>query len=420
MNRLRCPWAHTAVKSALAFAQTHVGRVREINEDAYVADDVHGIYAVADGAGGAAHGELASRTAIARARGSILEDIASVKRPLAPRELAKVARRAVERACAAVHTLAAPDGEKAGAATTLTLLLVDGAHAVMAHVGDSRLYLLRRGKLEQLSADHTVANELFRAGHLSLLEARLHPFRNVLSRSLGPQRSVVVDILPLHLVPGDVLMLATDGLDSVIEEGGGLRSILRTDDLEGSASRLIDRTVELGGKDNATVVLVEVEDVAHDPYASAVHLLASVEPFAGLDLASRSRVVGAGVVDTLAAGETLLEHGDPLGGLWLVVEGTVAWNGDVSVELERGEWFGAGALVADRRSPAHVAAIGKVTVFHLPQEGWRRLSRRRPLVGVAVLSRLAASAVGRAPDGDPHAEAASSPPEHAAGSQTSS
>lgn len=377
---------------ARAASRTEVGLARDRNEDAMHADVERGIYAVADGVGGRGHGEVASALACQAVAIAAREGLASLRRPCSPAELANVARHAVERACQAVHVEARPGAKHAGAATTLTLLLIDGSHAAMAHVGDSRLYLLRKGKLEQLSIDHTVAHELYRAGHIGPEEARRHAFRHVLSRSLGPHRSVVVDTLPLALAAGDLLLLTTDGLNDVVDEVD-LMEELAGEELEVGVERLTQRSLELGGKDNATVVAVRIADVSQDSRALAVELLAKVEPFAALSLASRSRVIGSGSVETYPAGATVLRKGEGLAGLWMVVEGE-ARSGARRV-LAPGDWLGEGALVRDEVATADVRVDAPARIFHLPARSWRRLARRRPVLAVSVLTRLAASALAR-------------------------
>ncbi|MCR9159504.1 MAG: protein phosphatase 2C domain-containing protein [Nannocystaceae bacterium] len=374
-----------------SFALSAVGRVRTENQDRYLADRANGIYAVADGVGGAPHGEAAAEAALAAVSQRARKGFASLPKPIAPDDLRDLARRCVEAAGDAVAAIAKRGGTHDGAATTLTVLLHHEACAAMAHVGDSRLYLYRQRRLEQLSVDHTVANELHRAGTMSPERARRHPLRNVLSRSLGAGAGVEIDTLVLALAPGDIFLLATDGLNEAVDEVG----VSHSASLPDNARRLLERANALGGKDNATAVFIRIEDVAEDPRVRAVELLESVTPFAGLDLASRSRVVGAAFLDTLAAGETLVRPHDALAGLVVVVEGRLAWTADTSLELGPGSWFAEAALVGRARSPAHVSATELTRVLVLSPERWNKLARRRPRVGVEVLRAIAAGGFAR-------------------------
>ncbi len=387
---------HLLMRKIRSAGLTHIGRVRSENEDAFVSDPGVGVFAVADGVGGARDGEVASAAAIARVHEEAQRRLAALVRPASPDALLQVVRQAVEAACEAVHVLSKTP-EHTGAATTLTVLLVDGACAAMGHVGDSRLYMLRDGRLEALSNDHSVANELLRAGFIGPDEARRHAFRRVLSRCLGPQRSVVVDTLCVHLAPGDTFVLATDGLNDVLDDVGTVEEILSQEDLEVAASRLIEEANLRGGRDNATVVVVEISDASADPRVVAADLLRGVAPFGGLDMAARSRVVGAGTVKTWPTGATLLKEGKSLGGLWLVLSGSVCWSGAASAELDPGDWFGETALLKDIACPATIVAKTPVTVFRLPAEQWAKLARRRPLLALSVLQRLAFSLLLRQP-----------------------
>lgn len=379
------------MKKSEVFALSAVGLVRRDNQDRYLADRTNGIYAVADGVGGAPHGDAAAEAALTAASQYARRALASATRPIAPDELQKLARRCVEAAAAAVHRIARRGGSHHGAATTLTLVLHHGACSAMAHVGDSRLYLYRKRKLEQLSLDHTVANELERAGTMSRESARRHALKNVLSRSLGGRGGVEIDTLAVALAPGDALLLTSDGVNEAVDELGVSAAMSVRD----NARRLVERANGLGGKDNATVVLVRIEEVDDDPRVQAVELLARVPLFAELDLASRSRVVGAAFTEMLQPGETVARAGDALAGLYLVVCGALTWTGDVSVELTPGAWFGEAALVSVARCPAYVIASEETVVLVLSAERWNKLARRRPRVGVSVLRALASGGFAR-------------------------
>jgi CRP-like cAMP-binding protein len=265
--------------------------------------------------------------------------------------LLTIARQAVEDACEAVFELAKPDGTHPGASATLTVLLLDGPHAAMAHVGDSRLYLQRQGRIEQLTTDHTVTQELLRAGQISEDEARKHPWRHVLSRSLGPQPSVVIDTLSLDAAAGDVFLLSSR-------------------------------------RSQVTVVRVTVERPAPSVRSQAVDLLRHVSLFAGLNLAGRSRVVGAGTIVHFDPG---VPFADELDGLWIVLTGRLAWPGPPKQERTRGQCLGEAALVTPMKAPEGIEVTERTTLLHIPSRSFARLAKRRPLLGLAVMERLAAT-----------------------------
>ena len=185
-------------------AATDVGRVREGNEDAYLVDDAMGLVAVADGMGGHRAGEVASATALEALRSAITHG-----RPL---------RESMQDANEAVFTKSLTDAELRGMGTTLTAAtLVTGGTVLVGHVGDSRAYLLHDGELRQVTVDHSLVEELVREGRLTADEAAVHPQRSIITRALGVDASVEVDVYPVELAPGDRLLLCSDGLTGMVQ-----------------------------------------------------------------------------------------------------------------------------------------------------------------------------------------------------------
>ena len=228
-----------------AVALTDIGQIRERNEDSFLLDQGASLFAVADGMGGHAAGDVASQTAIAAFAAAFAETRNVVI-------AMKTANRAViERGNA--------DPARAGMGTTLTAVHITGDTALVAHVGDSRLYRLRAGRFEQLTRDHTVADEMIERGTLTQLEAMLHPANSMLTRSLGSRLDVAVDELQEELHDGDVLMLCSDGLTSMVTEAD-IAAVLqqREKSLEQRAAELIQAANLRGGVDNITVVLIMV------------------------------------------------------------------------------------------------------------------------------------------------------------------
>ncbi|MCP2014248.1 protein phosphatase [Deinococcus sp. HSC-46F16] len=228
---------------------TDVGRQRRTNQDAALALDLPhgGLYAVADGMGGHAAGELAANLALDSLSQHYLEG-----RGAPPERLAG----AVQAANLAVLRHAV--GEYAGMGTTLLALLVDRGAALIAHVGDSRAYLLRGGELHRLTEDHSWVAEQVRLGHISEEEARHHQWRSVVSNALGGEERVRLELFGLPLHAGDRLLLCSDGLSGVVAEPALLELLLPAQPPERVARTLIDAANDGGGPDNITAVVVDI------------------------------------------------------------------------------------------------------------------------------------------------------------------
>jgi protein phosphatase len=244
-------------------ARTDVGKKREHNEDTFLVNEDLGLYVVCDGMGGHAGGETASRLAAqtierellsARLRGD--DPFKSSDKPLADAALASALRESIEGACAAVFRTSRANPELAGMGTTCIALLLQGERAVFGHVGDSRAYLLREGEIHQLTEDHSLVNEQIRAGLLSLEEARKSRLKNVITRSVGFEEDVLVDLMGLATRAADRFVLCSDGLSNRVssDEIGDL--VLKTD-LDAAPAKLIELANARGGDDNITVIAVQ-------------------------------------------------------------------------------------------------------------------------------------------------------------------
>jgi PPM family protein phosphatase len=230
--------------------RSDVGRQRSVNEDDLVVRPP--FFAVADGMGGAKAGEVASAIAAGTFEGE-----ADSGEP-AEAQLARILREANRR----IYELAVKDESHRGMGTTLTAAMIHGDEISFAHVGDSRAYVLRRGDLEQLTSDHSLVAELERSGQISPEAAEHHPQRSIITRALGPEPEVEVDTYTVTGRDGDLFLLCSDGLTSMISDEE-VASILRSAGaLEDSAEALVRAANQSGGKDNITVVLFRLADDA--------------------------------------------------------------------------------------------------------------------------------------------------------------
>ncbi len=243
---------------------SNVGKVREINED-YLgtfesmtksmnfspkeANRKGRLYAVADGMGGHAAGEVASEQAINTLFGRYYAD----PNPDLPRSL----ERAFRAANAEIYNQAATNFEQSGMGTTLVAIVIQRDQLLVANVGDSRAYLVRGQQIEQITQDHSWVNEQVEAGLLTLEEARHHVYRNIITRSMGNRPDVLVDIFTQTVEPGDTIVLCSDGLSNEIEDQE-ITDIVSHDDARAAAQKLIDLANERGGPDNITTLVIKV------------------------------------------------------------------------------------------------------------------------------------------------------------------
>jgi protein phosphatase len=224
---------------------SHVGLVRTGNEDAFLVAPP--LFAVADGLGGHQAGEIASSIAI----DTLLES--------APREAdSKSLGRAARRANSAVIEAAESGRGRSGMGTTLTAVMIDDARLAVAHVGDSRAYLLHFGALQQLTQDHSMVADLVRQGQLTAEESRVHPNRSVITRALGSDPNMLVDTFEVEAADGDRLLLATDGLTSMVDDDQIARILASEPSPQQAVDALIERALAAGGHDNVTAVVVDI------------------------------------------------------------------------------------------------------------------------------------------------------------------
>jgi serine/threonine protein phosphatase PrpC len=283
------------LRVAEQYAVTDTGRQRRANEDSLLARSP--LFVVADGMGGAQAGEVASRIAVESFQPG-LEDASQPELALATLAHAANAR---------IHELSHSNAEQAGMGTTLTAVYVGEDEVAIAHVGDSRAYCLRDGELLRLTDDHSLVDELMRQGRLTPEEAVEHPQRSVITRALGPEGSVEVDTRSFRARAGDVYLLCSDGLTTMLseEEIGAL--LVANPRLRDAGEALIAAANEAGGRDNITVVLLRVEDV--QPGVPAADPIQEQATFTGMPAVSapvsprtpRAPARGEGLADPAAA-----------------------------------------------------------------------------------------------------------------------
>jgi PPM family protein phosphatase len=248
------------------FADSDTGRARRANEDAFFAHAP--VFAVADGMGGAQAGEVASRTVVDCLRRGLPDGGSPEER------LAALA----EEANGLIHRKAAEDEQRAGMGTTLTAAYVDEDAVSFGHVGDSRAYLFRDARLQQLTNDHSLVGEMVRRGKLTAEQAEEHPQRSIITRALGPEPAVEVDHMTTYARDGDVFLLCSDGLTSMLSDEQIGRTLIDAPDLRAAGHALIDAANAAGGRDNITVILFRVEEVGSGATADQATMVGEAAP----------------------------------------------------------------------------------------------------------------------------------------------
>ncbi len=232
-----------------AYTMTHVGRVREQNEDTVcVCPGAYGLYILADGMGGHVGGEVASALAA--------QTLAAVLRDSVPS--AERLEQAFCRVNTAIYEKQQNDPALAGMGTTLTVLWEGKTHVYIGHVGDSRAYLLLGGRLRRMTEDHSLVEEMVRAGMITEEQAKTHPYRSVITRAMGTDESVQADVTEVLKAPGERWLLCSDGLSDMVEDAQ-IERLLAMNDPGAAAGALVETALENGGRDNISVMVLEVE-----------------------------------------------------------------------------------------------------------------------------------------------------------------
>lgn len=252
----------------LHFAQTDIGRKRSHNEDCYAAEPALGLYVVCDGMGGGNAGEVASHMAIdailayvkAEAQKQSVAGRGTVNRNVSPltNQLADAIRAANE----TVYRASWEQAKYAGMGTTVVAARLTERQVSVAHVGDSRLYLIRNGAIQTLTSDHSWVAEQVEKGYMTEEEAERSPRRNIVTRALGVESSVDIDLAEIPIANGDLLLLCSDGLTRGVRCRDILKTLEAPGDLCDKVQRLVSQANDAGGDDNITVVLVSVQESA--------------------------------------------------------------------------------------------------------------------------------------------------------------
>lgn len=384
----------------LGFGRSDVGKKRGHNEDFVLLAPELGLFMVCDGMGGHAAGEVASELA-ARTVRKLIEEKKSIidaydESAPARDQLLRIVEEAVQLASREVYGLATSEQGKAGMGTTLTMMLVLKDVGVMGHVGDTRLYMRRQGRLHQLSEDHTYVNEMLRRGMATLDELKKGPYANVITRAVGIQASVRVDTLLFDLLRGDTFLLCSDGLSKHVEGPEELSRMLDNDHLESIPQQLVDIANARGGSDNISAILLRLEgeqgdDASDRNRTTEINLkldtLKDIALFRHLDMGELCKVLNVVRAQQCEKGEIVVREGEPGDSLYAILEGkfVVTRGGQPITWLQAGTHFGEMALFNNRPRSATIEALERSRVLVMDRARFNELVRKEPQLGVKLL-----------------------------------
>ncbi|MBK8256160.1 MAG: Stp1/IreP family PP2C-type Ser/Thr phosphatase [Polyangiaceae bacterium] len=383
------------------YARTDVGRLRDHNEDNYLVDKKLSLSVVADGMGGHAAGEVASALAVRiiheeiKANREVIEAYTrgDADARSGSKEILALLEQSVQRACTKIHEEAKQDPNKRGMGTTLSALLIAGSQGFIAHVGDSRIYLLRDGKIQQVTEDHTVYNELVKRGKLTRDQIEKVAQKNAITRAVGVYERVEVDTLTIEVLPGDQFLLASDGLHGYIAHTAELEPYLEEADGDVAAEELIALANRKGGKDNITAVLVRLGEGGDEDSVRAKRLALKRETLVKMPLFSRLnerellRIMQVAEVRAYTPGEEVVREGDRGDELFIVLSGLVqVVRGDtVLTEFGQGEHFGEMALIRAAPRSATVIAVDPSELITLHRADFFEILRKEHELAVKLL-----------------------------------
>ena len=376
-------------------ARTDPGKKRAHNEDAYASLPEDGLYIVADGVGGRSSGEVAAAIAVDSFRAAAPGLVERVREhDLAPsletRNAVLVAMDDVlQHASRRIYETAEAES-RAGMTTTVVIALFGTRAAFIAHVGDSRAYLIRDNQIRQLTEDHSMVNELVRSGKMTYEEARGSRHRHVITRAVGLYPSVQPSLGTVELQPGDRFLLCSDGLSDVVAPELMCTEALG-DELEVGVTNLLQAALDKGGPDNITILLVDPAGGAPvDEATTRAGVLENLFLFEDMPYSARLQVGRIMQDHYFAPGEVLVQQGDPERSMYVILEGevNVQRDGVLLARLGPGEHFGELALADNLPRSASVAGRTFGSAISLSADQLEEFCRREPALGAQLLWKL--------------------------------
>jgi serine/threonine protein phosphatase PrpC len=384
------------------WAATDVGRRRQSNEDNFLIDKKLSLFAVADGMGGHASGEIASQIAVTNfrnaveARKDLLDAYVRHENGVTAHDVLAVLENAAQLTGVTIFQRGQKEREKRGMGTTLTALLLLGERAFIAHVGDSRVYMVRQNQTVQLTEDHSLVNELIRHGKVtreSLAASPYASYKNAVTRALGVYETAQVDTIDLEVLPGDQFLLCSDGLHAHLKDTDVI-SFLASDHVTVIAQKLVDHANKGGGQDNITAVILRLQPDSTDAGQTRaqelnrkVEVLRQMPLFHHLSYKEILRVLSVTQVVDFNTGDDILHEGEPGDDMFILLKGKVRLHKDGALVtyLGPGAHFGEMALIDKRPRSVSASAEDRTRALVLRRQDFNDIIRNEARLSVKLL-----------------------------------
>jgi serine/threonine protein phosphatase PrpC len=384
------------------WAATNVGRKRTHNEDNFLVDQKLSLFVVADGMGGHASGEIASQIAVAEIRSAvdsrrdILDAYARHEPGVTTHDVLGVLEYAVQSAGVAIYDRGQKEPDKRGMGTTVSAFLLIGERGFIGHVGDSRVYMVRDGKAEQLTEDHSLINELIRHGKVTretLAKSPYASYKNAVTRAVGVYETVQVDTMDLEVLPGDQFLLCSDGLHAYLDDKEISRQ-LAEENITAIPDRFIEHANNGGGHDNITAVVLRVQtdttptaDARTQELNRKVEVLKQMPLFRHLTYKEILRVLALTEVKDFKPGDEIITEDEPGSELFIIMSGKVRLHKEGALVTYVGQGAHLGEMALIDNGPRSVSATAEEPshMLVLRRRDFNDLIRNFPRLSVKLL-----------------------------------
>jgi len=383
---------------------TDAGKKREINKENFLVDKKLQLFVVADGMGGHASGEVASQLAVHEFRAAVesnkdmIERFANGDTSVRPQDILAMLESAIHSAGSAVYQRGQDEPEKRGMGTTTSALLITGERGFIAHVGDSRIYMLRAGQVVQLTEDHSLLNELIRRGKITkegFEDSPYKAYKNAVTRAVGVYETVQGDTIDFEILPGDQFLICSDGLHAYLDDKLIIDLLRAGDAATDVAQKMVEHANAGGGHDNITAVVVRVDGAAAGAAADTraeeltrkIEVLKQMPLFHHLSYKEIIRVLNVTEVREFQPGQEIIKEGAAGDEMFIVLRGKIRLhkNGAFITNLASGAHMGEMALVD--RGPRSVSATAeeRSRVLTLRRREFYQIIRKDPQLSVKLL-----------------------------------